>query len=148
MPYLCPAGKWTIGYGHVIKKYEDFSKGISLAAAIALLAKDLRIAEIFINAVLSPKKIKGSPLTQNEFDALVCFTFNLGCGALDGSTLLEKLQAGNRPGAAAEFVRWCNIHVKGKLVYNAGLYKRRVKERDLFLQQDAPAIANNAVVTQ
>lgn len=133
-PYLCSAGKLTIGYGHRVKKYEDFSRGITLKQAAELLAKDLRIAEIFINAVLSPAKINGTPLTQNEFDAVACFTFNLGCGALDESTLLKKLQAGDRIGAANQFPRWCNEHVDGKLTYSAGLYKRRIEERNLFVE--------------
>lgn len=132
--YLCPAKKLTVGWGHVIRPSNGLKlgSGITLAQAEAFLKADLNIAELFINAVLSPAKIKGLPLNQNEFDALVCFSFNLGVGALDDSTLLKKLQAGDRAGAANEFGKWSYMHVLGKAVFVKGLFKRRMDERQLF----------------
>lgn len=132
--YLCTAGHPTIGIGHLVRKYENFCAGITAQKAYELFDADLKIPELFINAVLSPSKINGEPLNQNEFDALVSFCFNLGCGALDGSTLLKKLQAGDRAGAANEFLKWQYEHKNGNLVANAGLFKRRQLERLLFLE--------------
>lgn len=133
-PYLCSANHLTIGVGHLIKRYENFSAGIAVQKAYELFDADLKIPELFINAVLSPSKINGKPLNQNEFDALVSFCFNLGCGALDGSTLLKKLQAGDRAGAANEFLKWQYEHKNGNLVASEGLFKRRQLERALFLE--------------
>jgi len=68
------------------------------------------------------------PLTQGQFDALVSFTFNLGAPALEGSSLLRKLNAGDVVGAAAEFPKWCHA---GNAVL-PGLVTRRARERALF----------------
>jgi lysozyme len=70
------------------------------------------------------------PLTQNQFDALVSFVFNLGVGNFRTSTLLKKLNAGDNDGAAQEFGRW--IHAGGKAL--PGLVRRREAERALFLK--------------
>ena len=67
--------------------------------------------------------------TQGQFDALVSFAFNLGLGALRGSTLLKKLNVGNVKGAADQFLLWVNA--AGKVL--PGLQKRRQDERALFL---------------
>lgn len=133
--YLCPAKKLTVGWGHLIRPSDNLSigSGITLAQAEVFLKNDMHLAELFINAVLSPAKINGHPLNQNEFDALVCFCFNLGVGALDGSTLLKKLQAGDCIGAANEFGRWVYMRVNNsKAIYSKGLYKRRMEEQQLF----------------
>jgi lysozyme len=68
-------------------------------------------------------------LNQNQYDALVSFTFNLGVGALQKSTLLKKLNAGDYLGAAAQFPRWVYAN-KQKL---PGLVTRRNEEKKLFL---------------
>ena len=68
-------------------------------------------------------------LNQNQFDALVSFTYNLGAGALGSSTLLGKLNRGDFEGAADEFPKW---NKAGGKVLN-GLVKRRAAERSLFL---------------
>lgn len=83
--YFCPAGYPTIGYGHVVKRSEDFSAGIDAVQAEELLRQDAVIAE---RAVLRLIKV---PLTDGQFDALVSFTFNLGGGALQRSTLRRKV---------------------------------------------------------
>jgi GH24 family phage-related lysozyme (muramidase) len=70
------------------------------------------------------------PLTQNRFDALISFTYNLGGSALASSTLLKKLNAKDYKGAAAEFPKWNKAG--GKVV--SGLTKRRDAEMELFLK--------------
>jgi lysozyme len=69
------------------------------------------------------------PLTDNQFAALVSFAYNVGLGALAGSTLLRKLNAGDYEGAADQFPRWS----KGGGRVLPGLVRRRAAERDLFL---------------
>lgn len=133
-PYLCSAGHPTIGIGHLIRKHENFSAGITVQRAYEIFDADLKIPELFINAVLSPSKINGAPLNQNEFDAIVSFCINFGVGALDESTLLKKLQAGDRAGAANEFPKWKYERRNGVMIANAGLLKRRNLERILFLE--------------
>jgi lysozyme len=68
-------------------------------------------------------------LTQDEFDALVSFSFNVGCGAFMGSTLLRLLNAGNKQAAAQQLLRWDKAG--GKVL--AGLARRRAAERQVFL---------------
>ena len=71
-------------------------------------------------------------LTDNEFGALVSFSFNLGLGNLQKSTLLKKVNAGNMVGAAEEFLKWTKAG--GKVL--PGLVKRRAAERELFLTKE------------
>lgn len=96
--YLCPAGVWTIGYGHTKTAKEDQS--IDRIIAEQLLDRDL---DVFEQAVNYQVKVK---LTQNQFDALVSFAFNCGTGALQQSTLLRRLNRGDYPGTASEFLKW------------------------------------------
>ena len=120
--YLCPAGKRTIGYGHVLLKSDVIKPPISIVEAEDLLRQDCCIPENYINACAKV------PLRQNEFDALVSLVFNIGVGNFDRSTLLRKLQAGDRAGAAAEFTNWNKIGGQ----YSRGLSRRRAAERALF----------------
>ncbi len=126
--YPDPAHGWsvpTIGFGHTSAagppKVERGMK-ITEAGADAILRQDLAKFERY---VLDAVKV---PLNQNEFDALVSFTFNLGPGNLRSSTLLRKLNAGDRAGAADEFLKW--TRAGGKTL--PGLVKRREAERALF----------------
>jgi lysozyme len=75
------------------------------------------------------------PLTQSQFDALVCFTYNEGTGALKESTLLRKLNAKDYHGAAYQFLLWDKITdpKTGQKVVCDTLILRRKKERELFL---------------
>jgi lysozyme len=82
--YICPAGKPTVGFGHVVLPNESFTR-ISEQEAEDLLCKDVSIAENCINNAVKV------PITQNQFDALVSFVFNVGCAAFLKSTLLRKL---------------------------------------------------------
>lgn len=123
--YADPVGVWTIGYGHTTAagppKVERGMK-ITDAGADAILRQDLAKFEGYVSSAVKV------PLNQNEFDALVSFTFNLGPGNLRSSTLLKKLNAGDRAGAADEFLKWTKAG--GKTL--PGLVKRREAERALF----------------
>lgn len=118
--YLCPANILTIGYGHT--KGVKAGQKISAQEGEQLLIKDL---ETFENNVKALVKV---PLNQNQFDALVCFTFNLGANNLSNSTLLKKLNQSDFASAALEFLKWNKA--KGKVL--AGLTKRREAESKLF----------------
>ncbi len=125
-PYLCPAKIPSIGYGST--SYPDGTrvtmqdKPITKARAIEILNYDLIRFEGYVNSYVKV------PLTQNQFDALVDFTYNLGPGNLQSSTLLRKLNAGDYAGASAEFPSW----VKGGGKVLPGLVTRRAKEQALF----------------
>lgn len=123
-PYPCAAGKPTIGFGHVIKPGESFTR-ITEQEGIELLKQDLIIAE---NCVNSAVKVF---LSQNQFDALVSFVFNIGCNAFRKSTLLKLLCNGNYYDAAMQFPRWNKS--KGQILN--GLTRRRKEEMNLFLSQ-------------
>lgn len=94
------AGGYSIGYGHFILPTESFSEPLPEWRARELLAKDAGIAQDAVRAYVK------KPLTQNMFDALVSFVFNVGVGAFKKSTMLTYLNSGNYDAAAAEFDRW------------------------------------------
>lgn len=118
--YLCPAGVWTIGYGHTQGVKPDMV--INQLQAERFLRQDLKRFE---DAVTSLVKV---PITPNQFSALVSFTYNVGTGALYDSTLLRKLNKEDYKGAANEFLRWNKAG--GKVL--PGLTRRRLAEKDLF----------------
>jgi lysozyme len=120
MAYQDSVGVWTIGYGHTgnVKAGDTITE----SQAEDFLKADLATAERNVNS-----QIMGE-LTQNQFDALVDFTFNLGGGALAGSTLRKMLNAGDYEGAAKEFLRWNKAG--GRVL--PGLTRRRQAEVDLF----------------
>lgn len=125
--YKCPAGVWTIGFGTTGKvDGKAIGKGMKITKAKAeqLLRKDV---EQFEQSVDNLVKV---PINQNQFDALVSFAYNVGSGALKGSTLLKKLNQKNYQGAANEFLKWNKAG--GKIL--AGLRRRREAERKLFLK--------------
>ena len=121
--YICPAGKPTIGYGHVMAENEDIPEEISHEEANKLLLRDVAVAENTVNRLID------ADLTQSQFDALVSFTFNLGAAALARSTLRKRLNEGDFKAAASEFPRW--VYAGGKVL--DGLVKRRFAEAELFL---------------
>lgn len=120
-PYICPAGKATVGFGHTGPDVV-FGMKITEADADKLLREDLHFAERGVETYTHV------PLTQGQFDALVSFAFNLGIGALRDSTLLKKVNARDFEGAAAEFGKW--VHGGGRVL--PGLIKRRAAEAALF----------------
>ena len=96
---------------------EQFST-ITEADAIELLRHDLAIAEAAVRRLITV------PLTQNQFDALVSFTFNVGEGALEKSTLRRRINQGDWALAKGELLRW--VHADGKKL--KGLVARREAE--------------------
>ena len=120
MPYLCPAGVWTVGWGSTT----DVTPGelITMAQAEDRLKNDASAAEQCVNDAVNV------PLNQNEFDALVSFVFNLGCGNFRKSTLLKMLNDSDYEGAGMEFRRWD----KGGGKVLPGLVRRRLAEQRLF----------------
>ena len=118
--YQDSVGVWTIGYGSTT----DVGPGqaITQAEAEDRLLEDLKHAETCVNGAVTV------PLTQHEFDALVAFVFNLGCGNFRKSTLLRKLLDSDFDGAALEFRRWDKAG--GQVL--AGLTRRRAAEAELF----------------
>ena len=119
--YQDQVGVWTIGYGHTGPEVVK-GRTITIEEAQDLLAMDIRTAATFVNNVVAVA------LSQEEFDALVDFAFNLGRGRLEGSTLLHELNAGNFTAAAAQFEVW--DRAGGAVV--AGLLRRRQAEAALF----------------
>ena len=132
--YKCPAGVWTIGWGTTepingVKPHEGMS--ITQQQADDLLVKNLKSYENSVN-----KYVTYTNLNQNQFDALVSFTYNCGAGALQKSDLLKKLNKGDIQGAADELLRWNKANGK---VLN-GLTRRREAERKLFLKEDEEVV--------
>lgn len=122
--YLCPAGVWTIGYGHTqgIKKDSIITK----ENADLLLKNDLKKFEKVV------KNYVKVDLTENQFSALVSFVYNLGEGNFAESTLLKKINKKDFDGASNEFLIWNKARVGGKLIELKGLTNRRKAESNLF----------------
>jgi lysozyme len=136
-PYQCPAILWTVGVGHVIdpaharvpladrKKLPipaGWDRVLSADEIDEILRKDLNRFE---QGVLRLIKVK---LTQGQFDALVSFSFNVGLGNLQNSTLRMKLNRGDYEGAAEQFLVWTKAG--GKVL--KGLVIRRTHEKEMF----------------
>lgn len=119
--YADSGGVWTIGYGHTGLGVHGGLQ-INEAEAEAFLASDVAAAATAVNCLISTK------LTQNHFDALVDFTFNLGPAVLAKSTLLREVNAGHLDAVPAQFLLWDHVH--GTVI--AGLLKRRKAEATLF----------------
>ena len=122
--YKDAVGIPTIGYGHVENPIPPGgTQTITAEAAEQLLRDDLQRFEHEVNNMLTVE------VTQNQFDALVSFAFNLGPANLKSSTLLRKVNSGDVNGAADEFLKW--NHAGGQVL--AGLTARRNAEKTLFL---------------
>ena len=136
-PYRCPALLWTVGVGHVIDSNHirvklderkniplppEWDRVLSMAEVDAILAADLATFE---RGVL---RLCPSGLTQGRFDALVSFSFNVGLGNLQRSTIRMKHNRGDFEGAAEGFMAWTKAG--GKEL--PGLVKRRKHERALY----------------
>ncbi len=119
--YQDQGGIWTIGYGHTANVYPGMT--ITLQEAEMYAQQDLEIAEIYVNTFVKVE------LTQNEFDALVDFVFNLGGENFKTSTMLNLLNNGEYNLAADQFARWDRC--RGQIV--AGLLRRRTAEEECFL---------------
>ena len=122
-PYLCNAGMPTIGYGHVLSSLSEINE-ISEEEAEALLREDLKKAESCVRRNISV------PILQNQFDALVSFSFNVGAGAFQRSTLRQKINyMALEDEIYKEFMRW--IYISGQKL--AGLIRRRSLEAKIYL---------------
>ena len=120
-PYSDAAGHATVGYGHKITPDEHFD-AITTSQANDLLDTDACKTGEYVNCVVTVE------LNQNQFDALVSFTYNLGIGNLEKSTLLEMLNQGDYSGAAEQFLRWDKAG--GETL--PGLVHRRLADSELF----------------
>ena len=141
--YLCPAGKWTIGYGHTSAAgAPEVRPGmvITQSEAEAILRADLSRFEDRVNRLVKV------PLTQNQFDALVSFDFNTG--KLHSSTLLRRLNAGRHGDVPAELMRWTKGKdpKAGRMVELPGLVRRRRDEAALWRSLDEHATGGRADV--
>lgn len=121
LAYRDQRGVPTIGFGHTLGV--KMGDTCSQSEANKWLVEDTEVAQHAVNQLVTV------PLNQNQFDALVSFTFNIGVGAFKGSTLLSLLNQGAYAGAAQQFLRW--NHVGG--IGNAGLTKRRQAEQAMFV---------------
>ena len=124
MAYKCPAGKWTIGYGHI--------KGVKSGARISREEAEVLLMEDLEEHCAHVRRLVKVPVSQAQFDALSSFVFNLGSTAFGKSTLLRKLNAGDYDGAADEFTKWNKARENGVLKVFPGLTRRRAAEAALF----------------
>lgn len=115
-------GVWTIGYGHTAGVVPGMK--ITENQAVEYFKADIKSFENAVNKYVSV------PITQNMFDALVSFTYNLGAGTLKRSTLLKKLNRNDIAGAADEFGRF--VYAGGRIM--KGLVRRRAAEKEIFLK--------------
>jgi lysozyme len=120
--YVCPAGVLTIGYGHTgdVQPHHVISEH----QADVILGHDLERFEAGVAGLT-----EDCGLTDNEFSACVSLAYNIGLTAFGSSTLLRRLRAGDKAGAAEQFAVWRKAG--GKVL--AGLVSRRADERALFL---------------
>lgn len=136
-PYLCPAGYWTIGWGHVVRGPDGkpirgaenraaaravYPDGISMDDAAVLLADDVRRFAVGVDELLEVK------VSDNQFGALVSFAYNCGLGALKTSTLLRLLNEGEYDAVPEQLMRWTKIGGKE----SKGLKNRRTAEAELW----------------
>lgn len=124
-PYLCPGGVWTIGYG-TTRGVNKNSEPISKEFATELMVRDL------IDFEMDVMRLVKVPLTQNQFDALVSFIYNIGTTAFGKSTLLRKLNKGDYDAVPTELLKWVWAG-KRKL---KGLVARRTAEGALWTKKD------------
>jgi lysozyme len=120
--YICPAGYPTIGYGHVVldEEKDRFAAGIDQEQGEELLRHDAQVAE---RAVLRLIDVR---LTDGQFDALVSFTFNLGSGALQRSTLRRKVNREEHAQVPDQLMRW--VWARGKKLKGL-IIRRRAESR-------------------
>lgn len=118
--YKCPAGVWTIGYGHTRTAREGMT--ITQAQAESLLREDLRVFEAAVTDAVDVD------LSDNQFAALVSWAYNIGVGAMRRSSLIRRLNAGEYDAVPNELAKWSRV--KGKAV--KGLSNRRAAEAGLW----------------
>lgn len=122
--YQDVAGIWTIGYGHTLGVHP--AQVITQQQAEQFLVDDIEPVELTIGIAVT------AGLSQNQYDALCSFVFNVGGAAFRASTMLKMINSGDYTGAASQFSRW--NHANGKVV--DGLTARRAAESQLFTTPD------------
>lgn len=127
-PYRDAAGLWTVGYGRLLSR--DKTKGLSDFPAITLEKAEEFLAQDLNRAALSVNRLCPVSLNENQYAALIDFTFNTGSGNLQASTLRKKINRLEFEEAGDEFLKW--IWAGG--VKLPGLVKRRRAERELWLE--------------
>lgn len=120
-PYVCPAGYWTIGYGHLCRS--DHPR-ITEAEGEAMLFEDVARFELAVRGVVR------HPLNPFQFAALTSWTFNLGIGRLKSSTMLRCINRGDLADVPDEMQKW--VYGGGKKL--PGLIRRRAREASLWLR--------------
>ena len=126
--YKCPANVWTIGFGNTF--YEDGTK-VKEGDVITQERADELFDIIISDFVRMTDALVKSDVTENNFSALVSFTFNVGTGNLKKSTLLKKVNANPKdPSIKAEFMKW----TRANNVVLKGLVRRREAEAKLYEQ--------------
>lgn len=130
--YYCPAGKLTIGWG--------CTEGVTEGLVWTRQQAEEGLRRELLKHEAAVKKLVTVDLNQNEFDALTSFTYNAGSGALETSSLLKRLNRGDREGAARGFGLWVKITnpKTKKKETSAGLVNRRRQEAALFLMPAEP----------
>ncbi len=131
-PYLCPAGKWTIGYGATFypgdKPVGPHDPPIDKARAMALLRADCARRWAGLKGLLH------HPPTVGQAAAMVSLAYNIGVGAFAKSSVCSLFNAGDVAGAADVFLSYDKATVNGARVHLPGLTRRRAAERNLFLK--------------
>ena len=122
--YRCPAGKWTIGWG--------VTKGVRSGQKITKEEAETQLLDEMNDHSKCIYRLVNVPLTQNQFDALTSFIYNLGEPNFKSSTLLKKLNKGLYDEIPEQLMRWNKARVDGKLTPLRGLTRRRSAEAALF----------------
>lgn len=138
--YRCSAGRWTIGWGHT-KGVRSGMKA-TVAECEQFLIDDLKQSEEDV------KRLVKVPLSQNQFDSLVSFVFNLGAGNFSKSTALKKLNASTYEDVPEQLMRWNKARVDGVLTPLAGLTRRRSAEAALFSMDSVLADDGGEIMPQ
>lgn len=123
--YKCPAGYWTIGYGHRVKPSERFNEPLTDKSMDQLLESDLS------EACKAVQRLIKVPVRDNQFSALVSFTFNLGSGCLQRSVLRARLNRSEYKEAGQAFMFY--VRASGRVL--KGLLNRRHDEMMLFMRE-------------
>jgi len=127
-PYKDSGGVWTDGFGNTHQVVPG--KKVSVPEALERLNENASVAGKAVSRCIS------APMTQNEYDAFVSFTYNVGEGAFCKSTMAKKFNAGDKVGACNEFLRWtfvAGMDCKNKANNCHGIVERRLKEKNLCL---------------
>lgn len=121
--YRCPSGIWTIGYGHTIGVHQGDT--ITQSQADIYLEQDVKSVETYLNRLQLN-------ISQNQFDALTSFIFNIGPSAFTSSTMLRLIKSNpDNPEIAKQFSRW--VHSNGHAL--PGLQRRREEESKLYFMK-------------